>query len=61
MPHVPKLETLGTIIGSRRYLGQCFLCGRQFMSLYARVARHESGRLICEGCARTKVPDATRS
>lgn len=33
----PQIQTLGNVIGGRRYFGACFACGSQFMSTHDRV------------------------
>lgn len=38
---------LGDVLGPLRYLGQCSLCFRQFMSTHDRVRRLRNGRLCC--------------
>lgn len=46
-----SLRYLGDVLGSLRYLGQCFKCNRQFMSQRDMVATLPGGRLVCELCA----------
>lgn len=41
---------LADLLGSLRYLGQCFACRRQFMSVNQYVWRNEKGALFCERC-----------
>lgn len=47
----PRLQTLGDVLGSLRYFGQCPDCGSQHVSTHDRVLvrGHE---LVCERCAR---------
>ena len=49
----PVIQTLGDVLGSLHYLGQCFDCGEQFMSPRERV--------IFEGHIRRCVPCGTRA
>lgn len=59
-PNPPKVEYLGTVIGSQPYLGQCPKCGRQFLSTHDRVVRSSSGQILCEKCGAKANPPAVQ-
>lgn len=50
----PPLRTLGDLLGTLRYFGQCARCGSQFMSTHDRVYVDPrpaySHVLYCERC-----------
>lgn len=47
---LPKLITLGELIGSGRHFGHCAACGSQFMSLQDKLAVID-GEKHCPRCA----------
>lgn len=51
-----RVDALGNILGSVRYLGSCIDCRAQFMSTSDRVVAL-GGCIYCERCARAREPE----